>query len=747
MSGSSPSRARSLARALLASGGLLALAACAATPGDPNALAASDLDARVAATVAQLTLEEKIGLLHGPMALSFGPTPAPLPEGAIPGAGYIPGVPRLGIPALRETDAGIGVTNPGGVRPGDGATSLPSGLAVAATWSPEIARAGGAMIGREAADKGFNVLLAGPANLVREPRNGRNFEYPGEDPLLGGTIAGAAIRGTQEQGVISTTKHYALNSQETGRQILSANIEEAAFRESDLLLFEIAIEIGDPGSVMCAYNQINGQYACENAFTLNEVLKGDWGYRGWVMSDWGAVHSTVDAAMNGLDQQSGEQLDAEPYFSTLLLDAVRAGEVPESRIDDMAGRILRSMFRMGLDDGPPTPRPSDYEAHAAVTQAAAEQAIVLLKNDRGLLPLPASTASIAVIGGQADKGVLSGGGSSQVWPVGGPAAMAVMEYPGLPAAFGNRVFHPGAPLDAIRETFPSAVVGFHDGADVRAAAAAAAEADVAIVFALQWATEFVDVPGGLTLQNEQDALIAAVAAANPNTVVVLETGGPVLMPWLDETPAVLEAWYSGTRGAQAIAGVLSGAVNPSGRLPVTFPASLEQLPFPVLPGSDLPPGPGGATPFFEIDYVEGADVGYRWYETRGHEPLFAFGHGLSYTTFEYGDLEIDDGRTLAVSFDLTNTGDRAGAEVAQLYVRPPQPGEARRLAGFAKVALEPGETRRVTLTADRRLLAQFDVDANAWRVDAGGYEVAVGRSAIATELEGSAEMRAESFAP
>jgi beta-glucosidase len=736
--------ASSIVRAgLLLAGGLL-VAACATASRDA---ASGNLDARVAATLELMTLEEKIGLLHGPMALSFGPTAPELPSDAIPGAGYIPGLPRLGIPALRETDAGIGVTNPGGVRTGDGSTSLPSGLAVASTWNPERAYAGGVVLGREAADKGFNVLLAGAANLVREPRNGRNFEYPGEDPLLGGVIVGNAIRGAQDQGVISTTKHYAINSQETGRQVLSANIEEAAFRESDLLLFEIAIEIGDPGSVMCAYNRINGQYACENAFTLNEVLKGDWGWRGWVMSDWGAVHSTVDAAMNGLDQQSGEQLDDAPYFSTLLLEAVQAGQVPESRIDDMAGRILRTMYRFDVSDAPPALKPSDYDAHAAVTQAAAEEAIVLLKNEGGLLPLAPATMSIAVISGHADKGVLSGGGSSQVWPVGGPAATIPVGIPGMPAAFGNQIYHPGAPLDAIREAFPNAAVSFSDGADPAAAAAAAASADVAIVFATQWATEFLDVAGGLTLQNDQDALIAAVAAANPRTIVVLETGGPVLTPWLEMTPAVLEAWYSGTRGAQAIANVLSGAVNPSGRLPVTFPANVDQLPSPMLPGSELAPGLDGQLLFFEVDYAEGADVGYRWYETRGHTPLFPFGYGLSYTSFEYGDLEIADGRTLTVSFDLTNTGDRAGAEAAQLYVRPPQPGEARRLAAFSKVELQPGETRRVTLTADRRLLAQFDVDADRWRIDAGGYEVAVGRSATDFPLRGTARLRAQSFEP
>jgi beta-glucosidase len=405
------------------------------------------------------------------------------------------------------------------------------------------------------------------------------------------------------------------------------------------------------------------------------------------------------------------------------------------------------MFRVGLTDAPPEPRPSDYDAHAAVTEAAAEEAVVLLKNDGGLLPLDARVGSIAVIGGHADIGVMSGGGSSQVWPVGGPAASLPQAVQGMPPQFANLVIHPGSPLDALHAALPNTEVTFADGSDTRAAAAAAARADVAIVFATQWATEFVDVGTSLDLPDGQDALVAAVVAANPRTVVVLQTGGPVFMPWIDDVPATLEAWYPGTRGGQAIADVLTGAVNPSGRLPVTFPASLDQLPHPVLPGSDLPLGPDNALAPFDVDYHEGADVGYRWFDAQGHAPLFAFGHGLSYTSFAYDGLSIDAGRTLSVSFDLTNTGARAGSEAAQLYVRPPQGGEAIRLAGFAKVELAPGETRRVTIEADRRLLARFDVDADAWRRDAGVYQVVVGRSAVDAALTGEARMQAARFAP
>ena len=729
----------------------LALSACVSgTPsfdGPPWMNPALDSDQRAQFVLAEMTLDEKISLLHGILARRFRADSPPLPGDAVPGAGYIPGNPRLGIPPLRETDAGIGVTNPAEVRAGDGATALPSVLAVAATWNPEIAYAGGAIVGSEARAKGFNVLLGGSANLVREPRNGRNFEYPGEDPLLGGVIAGEAIRGSQDQGIISTTKHYAINSQETGRHVLSANIEEAAFRESDLLLFEIALEIGDPGAVMCAYNRINGTYACENAFILNEVLKGDWEYPGWVLSDWGAVHSTVDAALNGLDQQSGEQLDAEIYFGAPLKVAVEAGLVTRARLDDMVHRILRTMFRSGVVDRPPTPGgASDFAANAAVTQRAAEEAIVLLRNERRLLPLSDRVGSVAVIGGHADQGVLSGGGSSQVWPVGGPAVAIPVDVPGVPRTFSQIVFHPSAPLEAIREALPGADVRFADGSDHRAAAALAAGADVAIVFATQWATEFVDLPG-LHLPDDQDALIAAVAAANPRTVVVLETGGPVFMPWLEDVAAVLQAWYPGTRGAEAIANVLVGEVNPSGRLPVTFPRSLDQLPHPELPGSTLALGPRNSPLPFEVDYIEGADVGYRWFEKHGLAPLFAFGHGLSYTTFAYGGLAVSGGRELTVSFDLTNTGERMGAETAQVYVRPPQDREALRLAGWRKVQLSPGESRRVTVTVDPRLLAHFDTSNHQWRIEAGRYEVSVRRSVATIELSGGVRMNAQSFDP
>ncbi len=712
-------------------------------------------DARARLAISEMTLDEKIGMLNGVMATPMEVNPTigvELPEEAIPAAGYVPGVPRLGVPPLFETDAGIGVTNPAGrLRPGDGATALPSGLGVAASWDAEIARAGGAMIGAEARAKGFNVMLSGPANQVREPRNGRNFEYPGEDPLLGGVIAGNQIAGVQSNGIVSTAKHFGFNAQETGRHVVSSDLSEAAMRESELLLYEIALEIGEPGSIMCAYNRVNGVYSCENAFLLNEVLKGDWAYPGWVMSDWGAVHSTVDAAMNGLDQQSGQQLDAEIFFGAPLKAAVESGAVPEARIDDMAVRILRSLIAVGAVDNPPPAEPQeiDYAANARVSQRAAEAGTVLLKND-GLLPLSTADApSILLIGGHADVGVLSGGGSSTVWPVGGPAAEERLR--GGMFGFGGAIWHPSSPMAAMQALAPDAQISFVSGDDLNEAAQAAGAADIAIVFVTQWMSEGSDALD-LNLPNGQDDLVAAVSAANPQTVVVLETGGPVVMPWLDDVSAVLAAWYPGSGGGAAIANILFGAVNPSGRLPVTFPASLEQTPLSALPGLDLEttePGPGGPSsqpPPFAVRYPEGSDVGYRWYDRQGLTPLFAFGHGLTYTSFAYDGLTATGGDMLSVSFDLTNTGARAGAEVAQLYVTPPG-GTAHRLAGWVKADLASGETRRVTIEADRRVLASYDEARDMWIMPAGDYAFSVARSAADPALAGAAALKGQEWAP
>jgi len=726
-----------------------------ASPSVPLAAQQSSIarspDARAAETLAQMTLEEKIRLLHGPMTAIVAPAKRP---DAVPiGAGYIEGIPRLGVPTLVETDASLGVANLMNQRRGDVATALPSGLSLASTWDPAVARAGGMMIGGEARAKGFNVMLVGGVNLVRDPRGGRTFEYLGEDPLLAGELVGAQIMGVQSNNIVATIKHFALNDQETGRNVASVAMDEAAMRESDLLAFQIGIERGDPGSVMCSYNRVGATYACENPFLLNAVLRRDWGFKGYVLSDWGAVHST-GAIVAGLDQQSGEQIDGKPWFSTLLLKALDEGRVPRSAIDTAARRILRSTYAHGVADHPLIPGGAiAYDADAEVAQRAAEAGIVLLRNEGNLLPLVGNVPRIAVIGGNADIGVPSGGGSSQVIPVGGFRKVEKGATSGPAAVFAQRGYGGTSPLEALRAALPGSQLSFHDGKDVAAAVAAATDADIVIVFAEKYSTEAADQTD-LSLGEGQDALIEAVAQANPKTVVVLETGNPVVMPWRDKVPAIISAWYSGQRGGVAIARVLTGAVNPSGHLPVTFPASIDQLPNPVLPGSSAPPadretraiyGLQAGTKPFEILYPEGSDVGYRWYDRKALKPLYPFGHGLSYTSFRYGELRVSGGSRLEVRFTVTNTGQRVGADVPQVYVV--RPGKAKRLIGWAKPELKPGESRAVRVVADPRVLGDFDTKRRRWVVPAGAVRIEVGTSATEPVLTGMARLARRAIKP
>jgi beta-glucosidase len=674
-----------------------------------------------------MTLDEKLSLVFGYFASDWQGKKPPA-EGRYGSAGYVPGIPRLGITPQWETDAGIGVATQGAATVKRERTALPSGIATAATWNPELAFSGGRMIGSEARASGFNVMLAGGVDLARDPRNGRNFEYGGEDPLLAGTMVGSEIAGIESNHIISTTKHYALNDLETGRKGHDARIDPAAARMSDLLAFQFAIERGDPGSVMCSYNKVNGDFACENDWLLNRVLKGDFGFRGYVMSDWGAVHSTVKAALNGLDQQSGWPFDEQPYFGAPLKAAVLAGQVPQARIDDMARRVLWALYSTGAQDNPVSENGViDYAADEAVSQADEEQAIVLLKNDGNLLPLGPNLRRIVVIGGHADKGVLAGSGSSLVYPRGGNAVPG-LEPTGWP---GPVMYYPSSPVEALRALAPNASISFVDGSDPAAAAAAARQADLAIVFGTQWSSESIDVP--MKLDGNQDSLIEAVATANPRTAVVLETNSGVAMPWASRVPVILEAWYPGRAGGKAIANVLTGRVNPSGHLPVTFYASEAQLPRPVRPGGN------SEMDQFTISYSEGAAVGYKWVDRNGLQPLFPFGHGLSYTRFELGAPKAyaNGHGTVTVGFSVRNIGDRRGMEVAQVYVSPVSGGwEApRRLAGFKKVDLAPGESKSVTLEIDPRLLATFDEASHQWRITPGAYRLSVGDSS--RDLRGS----------
>jgi len=702
-------------------------------------------DQRTKLLLSQMTFDEKVALLHGPMAMPFGPFK--LPPGAIGSAGFIPGNTRLGIPALQESDASLGVTNPMMVRgPGDMSTALPSSIALAATFDPIIAYEGGRVVGNEARAKTINIQLAGGVDLARDPRNGRNFEYAGEDPLLAGLIAGESIRGIQSTGIISTAKHYALNDQEHNRNTADSVIGEAAARESDLLAFEIAIERGQPGSIMCSYNLVNGVYACQHDWLLNRVLKGDWGYKGFVMSDWGAVHS-LDAFISGLDQQSGEQLDAKVWFDAPLKEAVKAGKIPAARIDDAAGRVLRAMFVAGLFDRTDKAADIDFTAHADVAQHEAEEAIVLLQNRNNILPLAASAKRIAVIGGHADAGVPSGTGSSQVTnPYRKDIILPVASVPiggeGMMAAFSNVVFHPSSPLAALRSHLKGTQIAFDNGLYPETAAAAARNADVAIIFVYQPSGEGDDVPS-IDLPMGQNALVEAVAAANPNTIVVIQSGNPVALPWAYKVGGIIEAWYSGSRGGEAIARVLTGEVNPSGRLPVTWPMKESQLPRPAIPGWTA-----GPTDLVPVDYnIEGSDVGYRWYARQDAAPRYWFGHGLSYTRFAYDGLIVRGGKTLEAEVTVTNKGDKAGKDVVQLYLTRRPGGAVRRLVAFRKLSLAPGESQRVKLAGDLRLVADFDPKKGCWVVPVGTYALAIGHDAGSADLNVTTRLAAAYLKP
>ncbi len=711
------------------------------TPQHPWMNKALSPDQRAELVLAEMTLDEKISLVHGlsmPRGTAPDPTTAAVLARSNGGAGFAPGIARLGLPDLQLADAAVGVAR--GAARGRYSTPLPSTVALAATWNLPLGHEFGALVGRELRDQGYNASLGAGVNLMREPRNGRNFEYVGEDPILAGRMVAQVIKGTEDQHVIGNIKHFALNDQETGRQVASVVLNERVMRETDLLAFEIGVKEGRPDMVMCSYNRIDGIWACENPYLLTDLLKRTWGFEGWVISDWGATHSTVEAALAGLDQE----MPGDAHFGAALKKAVESGEVPLARLDDMVRRILRAEFASGIIDDPPVTRVPDVFAGFDLAQRVAGQGSVLLKNADGLLPLSAATLkSIAVIGSHADLGVLSGGGSAKVDPPGGNAV------PPAPGEMGA-IWHPSAPLEAIRAKAPQARVEFDAGTDPVSAAALARTCDVAIVFVNQPTSEGRDVPS-LALPDGQDALVAAVAAANPRTVVVLETGGPVAMPWIDRVGAALEAWYPGIRGGEAIAAILFGDVNPSGKLPMTFARSDADLPQPKLPGSDLtpqpvppPPGaPAGARrraqlPPFDITYPEGLKVGYKWFDAENKTPLFPFGHGLSYTTFAYSGLGVT-GKT--VTFTVRNTGGRAGAEIAQVYVAlPASAGEPpRRLVAWERIPLEPGQSRTVSVAVDPLFLSVFDVQKDGWELVPGQYTYFVGSSSRALSLRASTE--------
>src|SRR5450830_1720801 len=808
--------------------------AAPATTACPWVGSTAPIEQRVAQVLSQMTLDEKITMVHGAAGSAY--------------TGYIPGNARLRIPALKIQDG------PVGVRMND-TTQLPAAADLAASFDPALAKSYGAVIGAEDKTKGVDVDLGPTINIVRDPRWGRAFESYSEDPYLTGQIGAADINGIQSRGMMAQVKHWAVYNQETNRNTTSDNaiVDDRTVHEIYAAAFGTVVDESHPSSAMCSYSTINGTYACENAY-LNKILKDEFGFDGFITSDWGATHSTVASANAGMDMQMPDG----SYFGAALKQAVQDGQVPQSRLDDMVSRIMREEFRFGLFDHPSPDTPNAVAAtpaHLAVAKKAAEDGTVLLKNDGNLLPLDTHTLhSIAVIGDGAGPNTMSaGGGSATVTGTG-----TVTPYEGIKARAGSGVSvtyaqgnvasngqlpaidtqyltpssgtgqglqgnyyanttlsgtpaatqtdpqvaftwngspAPGVPgtnfsakwtgtltppvtgtytfgltsddgsrlvingqqvIDNWRDQAPNtqtAQVALTAGQPVQIevdyyqggggamvnlgwvlpgsdliiqAAALAAKSDVAVVYANLFESEGSDL-ANIDLPGDQNQLIEAVAAANPNTIVVLNTGSAVTMPWLDKVKGVLEAWYPGQQSGNAIAALLFGDVNPSGKLPVTFPKSLDQVPASTAAQW---PGVNG-----KVQYSEGLDVGYRWYDAKNLTPLFPFGYGLSYTSFRFSKLHVDgqklreNGRIHA-SVHVTNTGRREGAEVAQLYLSDPaSTGEpANQLKGFQKVHLKPGQTKHMRFEISAKDASYWNSDAQAWTLGAGTYTVHVGDS-------------------
>jgi beta-glucosidase len=617
------------------------------------------------------------------------------------------------------------------------ATLLPSVIGLSASWDPDAAFLYGSVIGRELRAMGFNMSIGGGMDLIREPRNGRNFEYSSEDPILAGTMVGQLARGVQSNHIMGDIKHYVLNDQETGRNTLNAELDTRALRETDLLAFQIAITMAHPAGVMCSYNRVNGDYACENDYTLNQVLKHDWGFKGFVLSDWGGTHSTVKAALAGLDQ---DQPGDDNFFSEPLKQAVLSGQVPQARLDDMVHRIVRSMFATGVIDQPPTPRSVvDPFRGRDDAQKIEEESAVLLENTGGILPLSAAkTHSIAVIGGHADAGVLSGGGSAQVDAPGGNAVDPKMGA----SVWGKAIYFPSSPLRYIREQ-----------------AAPAPPSPT--------------IPAPISLQPPKprpppNSPSSSSPSGCPRARTPLPSAFPTIRTrWSPPSPPPIPTPSSSSRtavpspcpgrrvsrlssnpgtpesaAARPLPTFLFGRVNPSGKLPVTFAASDADLPHPQVTGLTPRTGNNGADAGagrnqprqrpqpFAVDYnVEGMAVGYRWFQEKNKQPLFPFGFGLSYTHFVYSDLKIDPDAK-AVTFDLRNTGAIAGDEIAEVYVTlPASAGEPfRKLAGWKRVSLAAGATQTVSIPLDPLYLSIYSTTGNAWTRPTGDFLFEVGGS-------------------
>ncbi len=656
-------------------------------------------------------------------------------------------------PFIQYTDSPNAVTSRGVT----GITAFPAQIALAATWDEDLSREKGQAHGYEAFYKMNNVLLGPGLASGRVPYLGRNSEYLGEDQLLGGLIAASMVRGLQEDNpaapVEAVLKHYTANEQELSRRDSSSNMDERTLRQIYTLPYEIAIKEGEPGGIMCAFNQVNGDFSCESDLLLNTILRGEIGFKGWVVSDFFGVYDAAKALNSGFDQElvGGRQFNPDNLYT--LLDS---GDISEEMIDGAAFRVVRSHIAAGLFDNPlPPERVPDVSTpeNQAVARRVAEEGSVLLKNE-GILPLDREVINtIAVIGPTAsDTPVEVYNTSGTGGGFGGPPPETIEVS--AETACGTRAPQADcsrieAPLDGItaRAAVDGISVVFNNGSDLNSAAETAAEADVTIVFGYYLEGEGRDRPhlslDHVSLDDTGDELVSAVAAANPNTIVILQTGGPVLMPWIDDVKGIFEVWYAGQEMGPAIAALLWGDVNPSGKLPQSFPISEDDLP---TAGSEAQyPGIEDAEGIRQVDYAEGMEVGYRWYDAQGIAPLFPFGYGLSYTTFEYSHLQVTPRRVqsdkeIRVNFRVTNTGPVAGAEIAQVYLSLPDGlGEPpKRLVGWEKMTLEPGKHKNITVAIDptsaAHPLSYWNMSSESWVTEPGTYTVHVGPSSAADDL-------------
>jgi beta-glucosidase len=693
-------RSLSVAAALLISIGSLAAGSTAAQAAtNPWMDASQPPSTRADELLTAMTQAEKLTMLHGGASCGY--------------VGCIDGNTRLGIPALHLQDGPVGA--------GDGftgVTQMAAPMAGAASWDTALMQQYGQVLGSEQWGKGTNIVLAPTINIVRDPRWGRAFESFGEDPDLAGQIAAADIQGIQSQGPMAQVKHYAVYNQETNRNSTADNaiVSNRVIREIYTPAFETSIKQGGADSAMCSYSEINGPFACENGPLQNGILKGDMGFSGFITSDWGATHSTVNSANNGLDME----MPGSTFYGSALTNAVNGGQVSQATLNDHVHRILQAMFAQGLFDRAQTGNTGatvTTAAHVSTARQVAEEGSVLLKNSGSILPLGSGTTSIAVIGAGASTSVMyQGGGSAGVNP-----SSTVTPLQGIQARAGG----------AVTVTYT---------ANASTAVTNARAANVAIVVVNKGEGEGSDL-SNIDLASADNTMISNVAAANPNTIVVVNSGSAVTMPWANSVRGIIEAWYPGQQYGNALAALVWGDVNFSGKLPVTFPQSLADVPAST---SAQWPGTNG-----QVQYSEGLGVGYRWYDAQGKTPLFPFGYGLSYTTFSYANLTVgapDSAGNVPVGFDVTNTGSRAGAEVAQVYVGQPASASEppKNLRGFQRVQLNPGQTQHVAVTLDPR---SFQTWTTAWATTGGTHQIYVGSSSRDIRLTGSVNITGTTAPP